>query len=115
MRRLRLYLDTSVIGGYFDEEFEKQTKRLFSLLKAGVYQPFISELAVFELYRSPSSLLEKIKDLLSEFEYERLVETVESRELAQAYIEANVLPLKCLDDARHVAIATCENIDYIIS
>jgi predicted nucleic acid-binding protein len=27
--RQRIYIDTSVIGGYFDEEFEEATKRLF--------------------------------------------------------------------------------------
>ena len=115
MKKLRLYLDTSVIGGYFDEEFEKHTKQLFALLRTGVYRSFISELAIFELYRSPKALLENIEDLLSEIEYERLVETSESRDLAQAYIDAKVLPPKCMDDARHVAIATSEHIDYIIS
>lgn len=115
MRKLRLYLDTSVIGGYFDEEFEKHTKRLFTLLRTGVYKSFISESTIFELYKSPTVLVEEIRDLLSEFEYERLVETDESRNLAQAYVDAKVLPPRCTDDARHVAIATCENIDYIIS
>lgn len=27
--KLKLYIDTSVIGGYFDIEFEKETKMLF--------------------------------------------------------------------------------------
>jgi hypothetical protein len=27
--KLKLYLDTSVVGGYFDEEFEAETKLFF--------------------------------------------------------------------------------------
>ena len=115
MRRLSLYLDTSVIGGYFDKEFAQPTGRLFALLRAGIYKLFVSELTIYELYKSPQVLVKKIADLISEIEYEKLIETDESRNLAQAYIDAKVLPPKCTDDARHVAIATYENIDYIIS
>jgi hypothetical protein len=32
---LTLYLDNSVIGGYFDPEFEKATQRLWALEKSG--------------------------------------------------------------------------------
>ncbi len=28
--RPRIYIDTSVIGGYYDEEFEEPTKKLFA-------------------------------------------------------------------------------------
>ena len=32
-KRLTLYIDTSVIGGYFDIEFEKETRILFENVK----------------------------------------------------------------------------------
>jgi hypothetical protein len=33
MKKQRVYLDTSVFGGYFDEEFQEFTKPLFALLR----------------------------------------------------------------------------------
>lgn len=35
MPALTLYLDNSVVGGYFDPEFEKATQRLWSLAESG--------------------------------------------------------------------------------
>jgi hypothetical protein len=32
---LRIYIENSVIGGYFDEEFEEYTRKLVDNLKAG--------------------------------------------------------------------------------
>jgi len=34
----RLYIDTSVFGGYYDEEFSEFTKPLFESLQKGEYK-----------------------------------------------------------------------------
>lgn len=44
MRKLRIYLDTSVVGGYFDDEFSQDTQLLFDLIIRGEYQLVISDL-----------------------------------------------------------------------
>jgi predicted nucleic acid-binding protein len=31
--RPRIYIDTSVIGGYYDEEFEESTKKFFERIE----------------------------------------------------------------------------------
>ena len=41
MKVLRIYIENSVIGGYFDEEFKIPTQKLFELLKNGSYIPVI--------------------------------------------------------------------------
>ena len=33
MKRQRIYIDTSIVGGFFDEIFEKETKILFQRLE----------------------------------------------------------------------------------
>jgi len=38
MRKLRIYIDTSVIGGYYDQEFSKDTRLLFEQIVKGDYQ-----------------------------------------------------------------------------
>jgi len=49
MRRLVIYTDTSVIGGYFDLEFELETKALFEKFIEQEYDLVISDLTIREL------------------------------------------------------------------
>ncbi len=42
MKTPRFYLDTSVLGGYFDTEFEVPTRRLFAALEAGWFVAVLS-------------------------------------------------------------------------
>lgn len=43
MRKLRIYIDTSVIGGYFDDEFNTDTQLLFDEIQNGEYKLVISD------------------------------------------------------------------------
>jgi hypothetical protein len=56
----RLYLDTSVFGGYFDAEFELWTKMLFDRIIEGRYRIIYSELTNIELTYAP----ERVKSLI---------------------------------------------------
>ena len=53
MNRIRIYLYTSVIGGYFDKEFKKNTKQLFEKIKTNNFDIYISDISVFELEHTP--------------------------------------------------------------
>ena len=55
----RIYIDTSVFGGYFDKEFEKETKPFFNKIFENRIKIIISEILELELYRAP----DEIKDL----------------------------------------------------
>ena len=33
MKPMRIYIETSVVGGYFDEEFMESTRMFFSMLR----------------------------------------------------------------------------------
>jgi len=46
---LRIYLENSVIGGYFDDEFKEPTEKLFDKFKQGIYKPIISSHVIAEL------------------------------------------------------------------
>jgi len=37
-KKLKLYLDTSIYGGYFDVEFEEPTKLLFDKIFTGEFE-----------------------------------------------------------------------------
>lgn len=44
----RIYADTSVIGGYFDEEFQDATRQLFDEFKLGIKILVLSDLTLLE-------------------------------------------------------------------
>lgn len=47
--RQRIYIDTSVVGGFFDEEFKDATHRLFGRLERDEVRFIISDLLELEL------------------------------------------------------------------
>ena len=46
----RIYIDTSVIGGYFDKEFEYPTKKLFDRIINKDFIVYFSEVNETELF-----------------------------------------------------------------
>jgi predicted nucleic acid-binding protein len=113
--RFRVYLDTSVLGGLFDEEFEEDTERLFSVLADERFQVFVSEIAVEEVQRAPERVRAKIVDALRGLRYEKLQRSAEAEVLARRYIAAGVLTGDHLADAEHVALATVTAVQVVIS
>ena len=48
-----IYIDTSVFGGYFDEEFQQETKFFFDKIIERKINIVISEILELEIYRAP--------------------------------------------------------------
>jgi predicted nucleic acid-binding protein len=113
MHARSLYLDTSVIGGYFDPEFMADTRALWRLREQGRYRFITSQLVFQEIAGAP----ERVRELLrTTFEPVDVLErTAEAEELAQAYLAQKVVPLDYDDDARHVAVCTVAHIEYLAS
>ena len=109
-----LYLDTSVIGGGFDEEFKVATRELFRQADLGLYQLFVSVVTESELQNAPVAVRKFFIETFTEAE-KILPLTAESEKLAQAYVKAGVVTPNYVDDARHVAIATVEQVGLIVS
>lgn len=114
MKRLRVYIDTSVFGGYFDDEFEPASRAFFEALFDGRAIVLISDTLVAELVDAP----ERVQDLLERTlrcDNERLGLPEEAEELRDAYLAAGVLPEKWADDALHVSHAAVARADVIVS
>lgn len=113
MRTLRVYVDTSVIGGYFDDEFSTDTKMLFDEVSDGKYKLVLSDLTEKELIDAP----EIVKTLLNELKinFELVSVNQESIELANEYIKEKVIGQTSLDDCIHIATATINKVDLLIS
>ena len=114
MKRQRIYIDTSIVGGFFDKIFETETKLLFKRLENKEIIFVISSVLMKELENAPPH----VKNLLSNYDstlFEKVVLTDEARELADKYIAENVVGKTSLDDCRHIALATINKVDVLAS
>ena len=82
---MRLYLDTSVFGGYFEPEFETWTKRLFERVMSGDHIVLYSSLAKLELIGAPPRARELAEGLPIGL-VEAVELTDEARRLALEYV-----------------------------
>ncbi len=113
MRSLKVYVDTSFIGGYFDEKFEIDTKLLFDEIIKGEYSIVVSDLTEKELSKAPENVRNLLRDLKVDFEL--VAVTKESIELAMEYINEKVVGQTSLDDCIHIATATINKVDLLVS
>jgi len=84
-------------------------------LTAGSWDGYISALVLEEVSRAHDSVRRRIATVLDKSPVTVLDESEESVALAQAYIAAGAIPSDFEDDARHVAIATLNDINVIVS
>lgn len=110
----RLYIDTSVFGGFFDEEFAEFTQPLFKRFHSGELKLLFSAATQEELNLAP----ERVKLLVNNIKIENteFVEiSDEAVELATKYIEEKVVGLTSFADCLHIALATINRADYLVS
>ena len=65
MKKLRIYLDTSVIGGCFDPEFRVWSERLMEDFRQGRYIAVVSDVTAAEVDPAPDFVKSLHKELLS--------------------------------------------------
>jgi len=114
MRRLRVYADTSVIGGCLDQEFAKDSLRLIQAARTGRLVLLVSDIVIRELEDAPKQVRALLPSL-PQGSVERVELTEEILELRNAYLEAKILGPRWADDAAHVAAATVARSDAIVS
>ena len=112
--KLRIYIDTSVIGGYFDEEFDEDTKEFFKQVENKKFEIYFSEVNETELSLAPENIRE-LKYRIPQDCYHYLELTEEIGELANEYINSKALGPSSLNDAFHIAFATVHRLDVLIS
>lgn len=112
--KLRIYIDTSVVGGYFDEEFEADTKLFFERIFRKDFLIYFSEISEAELSLAPDFIRE-LKAKIPEDCYRYLELENEAKELANTYIKEKILGKSSFNDAYHIAIATINRLDVLVS
>ena len=112
--RPRIYIDTSVIGGYFDEEFEEGTKQFFDRIENKDFDIYFSEVNETELSLAPEHIKD-LKNLIPSECYKYLELNDEAKKLAESYISEKALGKASTNDAYHIAIASVNRLDCLVS
>jgi len=110
----RIYIDTSVFGGYYDEEFEEFTKPLFDRILKDEFILLFSTVTQDELENAPTQVQELVKGMKVEFT-EFIDLSVAVIELATQYIAEKVVGQTSYADCLHIALATIHRADFLIS
>ncbi len=114
MKLLRIYTDTSVFGGCFDEEFAQESKAFFEEIRAGKFVLVISATGLGELEKAPDYVQKVLTELAPE-----TVEVIDFSEeiilLRDAYLKAGILGPEGKADAEHIAAASVADVDFVVS
>ena len=112
--KINIFVDTSVFGGYFDEEFKEWSIKLINEIKDGLKIVIISDLTLRELEEAPlkvGNLVEEIPEQYKKY----VVLDDNAKYLANKYIEEGAISRKHLVDAQQIAIATINKVDVLVS
>ncbi|MBI2968322.1 MAG: PIN domain protein [Bacteroidetes bacterium] len=110
----RFYIDTSVIGGVFDSEFEEHSTILMERIKVGQVKAVISEVTQAEISKARKEIRDFFASLPND-SIEFVEITKDAVKLADTYIQENVTGKTHRDDCLHIAIATVNRVDILVS
>lgn len=118
MRKLRVYLDTSVIS-YLEQidspEKMEQTRKVWEILKTGKYEVVISDLVLAEINECIEPKRSILKEYLAQINYQRVLIIEETEEIANEIINEGILKPKSFDDCLHIASAILNDCNIILS
>ncbi len=113
MKAIRVYADTSVIGGVYDEEFKEPSRTFFEQVKSGQFILVTSAVVQDEMIAAPPTVRHFFEELLGLAEVTDI--TASTLELRDAYLQAKIVTPKYSADALHVALATVAGCSLIVS
>jgi predicted nucleic acid-binding protein len=114
MKVQRVYIDTSVIGGCFDQEFSLWSNGLLQDFTNAVFKPVLSLLVTAEVEEAPDVVQAKLTEIMA-LSPEILQVTTEASVLAKLYQQRQILTPKFYNDGLHIALATTAEVDVLVS
>lgn len=110
---MRVYADSSVFGGVYDDEFKWASRLFFDNVKSRKFDLVVSALVEDELAWAPP-VGQKFFEGLTPF-FSRVEVTARALELRRAYVRAGIVSRKSAADALHVALATIGSCRVLVS
>ena len=111
----RVYIDTSVIGGCFDEEFKTWSNLLVKELLSGQKIAIISDVTIDEIQEAPKPVQEKLDEIIRSDFKELIASDQEAQKLAESYIIEGAVSRRFFEDALHIAMATINKASVLAS
>ncbi|MCL2337569.1 MAG: hypothetical protein FWC60_09140 [Firmicutes bacterium] len=117
MRTPKIYLETTMFNFYLDidRDAHAYTVRLFDEIKAGNYEAYTSRAAIEEIEKTLGDKRERMLNVIAGHDLPILETSIEAENLADIYVAEGVIPVKYRTDGLHIAIATVNDLDIIIS
>ncbi|MBI2653149.1 type II toxin-antitoxin system VapC family toxin [Candidatus Woesearchaeota archaeon] len=114
---MKLYIESSVINFAFaaDDLNRVQITQKFFEVDIKKHEPFISELVLEEIEKTPGPKREKMSNFVLSHGFRVLPNSEEAEKLASKYVKAGLIPEKYLNDAIHIALASVNKIEVLVS
>jgi predicted nucleic acid-binding protein len=118
MKKLKIYLDTTIIS-YLDQkekpERMKETHKLWEKIKAGEFEAVISDIGIAEINGCNEDKRSKLYEYLSQINYILINFDEKAVEIATKMVDLHVLKQKSFLDCQHIANAIVSGCDAIVS
>ncbi|MDE7212084.1 MAG: PIN domain-containing protein [Lachnospiraceae bacterium] len=119
MRKLKIYLDTSVISHLQQEdapEKTQETRELWEQFKhRGDIEIVVSDVVIKEIWQCKEPKRSFMFEKLAQIDYTFVRTTDEEDNLANIYLQNGILKEKSFDDLTHIATAALNGCRYIVS
>ena len=118
MKKLRIYLDTSVIShleALDRPDWMAESQKLWEIIQTGKFEVFISPVDVLEIDACAEPKRSVLAKWMQKIKYTLLQQTDEVLDLAEQYLKAGILPKKSTRDRLHIAYACVYNCDMVVS
>lgn len=117
-RKLKVYLDTSVISYLKQNDAPEKTGitlNLWEKFKIDVYDIYLSDVTITEINKCNKEKLDFCNRKLSEIRFKNLEVTDEVFDLVNEIIATGILTEKSIEDCQHIAVAVLNECDVIVS
>lgn len=114
MKKLHIYIDSSVIGGCEDPEFAENSLALWRHFIGGDFIQVLSEHTLREIQDAPGEVRARVLEIPKENRIV-LADTPDAYELAEAYLAHGIVGPGSRSDALHVTLATIGRVDVMVS
>ena len=111
----RVYVDSSVVSGLFDNnDHPERVKPFWDAVFDSRIRVVLSDVLENEIRDAPQHV-QDFYDSIPKSQIEQVVSTDESDALAKQYVLAGIVTENSLDDCRHVALASVVRVDVLVS
>jgi predicted nucleic acid-binding protein len=114
----KLFLETSVFNFYVDGKLGKkqqETRKLFDAIGDGKYEAYTSTTVIDELKRLPKAKFDVMNGLVERYTKDVFEPNDDAKRLADMYVAKHILPPKSRNDGLHIAVATVNDLDFVVS